>query len=114
MSVLFPPFHPDEDYYLDLDLKKILTYDKMIVVEGKENHAKKIAKCIAEEIQLRQRFDQHLVLGLATSSTPIPLYDELVRLHVEEGLSFRDVFTFNLDEYCGLYKIIILNPITTL
>ena len=43
-----------------------------------------------------------MVLGLATGSTPIPLYDELVRLHVEEGLSFRDVFTFNLDEYCGL------------
>ena len=74
----------------------------MIEVDCKENHAKKIAECIAEEVKLRQRFNQHLVLGLATGSTPIPLYDELVRLHLDEGLSFRNVYTFNLDEYCGL------------
>ncbi|MFM9001295.1 MAG: glucosamine-6-phosphate deaminase [Opitutia bacterium] len=42
------------------------------------------------------------VLGLATGSTPLPLYRELVRLHREEGLSFRHVVTFNLDEYEGL------------
>ncbi len=42
------------------------------------------------------------VLGLATGSSPLPLYRELVRMHREEGLSFRDVTTFNLDEYVGL------------
>jgi glucosamine-6-phosphate deaminase len=42
------------------------------------------------------------VLGLATGNTPLPFYLELVRLHREEGLSFRDVVTFNLDEYLGL------------
>lgn len=42
------------------------------------------------------------VLGLATGATPLRLYAELVRMHREEGLSFRDVVTFNLDEYCGL------------
>lgn len=39
------------------------------------------------------------VLGLATGSTPVGVYDELVRLHREEGLSFQNVITFNLDEY---------------
>ncbi|HVG11796.1 MAG TPA: 6-phosphogluconolactonase, partial [Flavisolibacter sp.] len=39
------------------------------------------------------------VLGLATGSTPKSLYAELVRLHREEGLSFKNVITFNLDEY---------------
>jgi glucosamine-6-phosphate deaminase len=39
------------------------------------------------------------VLGLATGVTPIRVYAELVRLHKEEGLSFKDVITFNLDEY---------------
>jgi len=39
------------------------------------------------------------VLGLATGSTPTKVYDELVRLHKEEGLSFKNVITFNLDEY---------------
>ena len=52
----------------------------MVIVESQNSHAKRIANCIAEEIKLRQKFDQHLVLGLATGSTPIPLYDELVRL----------------------------------
>ncbi|MGI6680495.1 MAG: glucosamine-6-phosphate deaminase [Bdellovibrionota bacterium] len=39
------------------------------------------------------------VLGLATGKTPIPLYEELARLHKEEGLDFSNVKTFNLDEY---------------
>jgi glucosamine-6-phosphate deaminase len=42
------------------------------------------------------------VLGMATGSTPVPFYRELIRLHKEEGLSFKDVHTFNLDEYYGL------------
>ena len=42
------------------------------------------------------------VLGLATGSTPLGLYQELVRMHREEGLDFAQVRTFNLDEYVGL------------
>lgn len=42
------------------------------------------------------------VLGLATGSTPMLLYNELIRMHNEEGLDFSRVTTFNLDEYVGL------------
>lgn len=42
------------------------------------------------------------VLGLPTGSSPLPAYRELIRLHREEGLSFRHVVTFNMDEYAGL------------
>ncbi|UCG16109.1 MAG: glucosamine-6-phosphate deaminase [Phycisphaerales bacterium] len=42
------------------------------------------------------------VLGLATGSTPVGLYKELIRLHKEQGLDFSQVITFNLDEYLGL------------
>ena len=42
------------------------------------------------------------VLGLATGSTPLGLYRELVRMHREENLDFSQVTTFNLDEYVGL------------
>ena len=42
------------------------------------------------------------VLGLATGSTPLALYRELVRMHREEGLDFSRVTTFSLDEYVGL------------
>lgn len=44
----------------------------------------------------------HVTLGLATGSTPIGMYHELVRLHREEGLDLSQVVTFNLDEYLGL------------
>src|SRR2546421_10282494 len=42
------------------------------------------------------------VLGMATGSTPLALYQELVRLHKQEQLDFSRVTTFNLDEYVGL------------
>lgn len=61
-----------------------------------------VAADIATLIRARAREGRRAVLGLATGSTPIPLYAELVRLHREEGLSFRGVTTFNLDEYSGL------------
>ena len=50
-------------------------------------------------IRTRAAEGRHCVLGLATGSTPVGIYDELVRLHQEEGLSFANVVTFNLDEY---------------
>ena len=44
------------------------------------------------------------VLGLATGSTPIGVYRELIRMHRDEGLSFASVVTFNLDEYYPMPK----------
>lgn len=57
------------------------------------------AREIAELIREKQNRNQKCVLGLATGSTPKTLYAELVRMHRQEGLSFRHVITFNLDEY---------------
>jgi glucosamine-6-phosphate deaminase len=57
---------------------------------------------VAELIRARQREGRTAVLGLATGSTPMSFYAELVRLHREEKLSFANVITFNLDEYRGL------------
>ncbi len=56
----------------------------------------------AELIRTRQREGRQAVLGLATGSTPVSFYAELVRLHREEGLSFANAVTFNLDEYLSL------------
>ncbi len=58
-----------------------------------------VAHRIAELIRERTSQDKICVLGLATGSTPVGVYGELVRLHKEEGLSFQNVVTFNLDEY---------------
>src|SRR5215831_2205788 len=57
------------------------------------------AKTIANLIRERQSSGEKVVLGLATGSTPKTLYAELIRMHREDGLSFKNVITFNLDEY---------------
>jgi len=58
-----------------------------------------VAKQIAALIREKQSKKEKCVLGLATGSTPKTLYTELVRMHKEEKLSFKNVITFNLDEY---------------
>lgn len=58
-----------------------------------------VAREIATLIRDRAQSGQSCVLGLATGSTPVGIYGELVRMHQEEGLSFQNVITFNLDEY---------------
>ncbi|MFA9477667.1 glucosamine-6-phosphate deaminase [Phycisphaerales bacterium AB-hyl4] len=58
-----------------------------------------VAGTIAKLIRERAETGKPCVLGLATGSTPVGVYDELIRLHREEGLSFKNVVTFNLDEY---------------
>lgn len=58
-----------------------------------------VAAEIADLIRTNTARNQRTVLGLATGSTPQAVYEELVRLHTAEGLSFRLVTTFNLDEY---------------
>lgn len=61
--------------------------------------------CAAAKVVARViREKPNMVLGLATGSTPLPLYAELIRMHKEEGLDFSQVVTFNLDEYIGLEK----------
>ncbi len=61
--------------------------------------SKAVANRIAKLIRTRQEKGEKAVLGLATGATPVKIYAELVRMHREEGLSFQNVVTFNLDEY---------------
>ena len=61
-----------------------------------------VAEEIAQLIREKQKLKKNCVLGLATGSSPIKVYEELVRIHREEGLSFVNVITFNLDEYLGM------------
>tara|TARA_Y100000588_G_C13964064_1_gene800000 strand:- start:78 stop:848 length:771 start_codon:yes stop_codon:yes gene_type:complete len=61
-----------------------------------------VAKEIAGALRSRSSENVSLVFGLATGSTPIPVYEEWVRLHNQEGLSFKNAKSFNLDEYLGL------------
>ena len=63
-----------------------------------------VAHEIATLIREKEQQNEPCVLGLATGSSPIKVYEELVRMHQEEGLSFANVITFNLDEYYPMDK----------
>src|ERR687898_619861 len=70
-----------------------------VIVDDHDGMGLLVARRIADVIQARRDSGGHAVLGLATGSTPIGVYRELIRMHQQEGLSFADVITFNLDEY---------------
>ena len=57
------------------------------------------AKDIADLIRWKAGEGKHCVLGLATGSSPVGVYEELIRMHREEDLSFANVIVFGLDEY---------------
>jgi len=69
------------------------------IFENPEEVSSLIAKEIAITIRSKAVEGKACVLGLATGSSPISIYQELIRLHKEDGLSFKNVITFNLDEY---------------
>ena len=72
---------------------------RTVIVDDHDELGRRVAGRIAALIRERTAAGRPVVLGLATGSTPIGVYRELIRLHEEEGLGFRQVLTFNLDEY---------------
>ena len=70
----------------------------VVIKDNYDDISKEAAKIVADRIHRKP----NLVLGLATGSSPLGLYKELIRMHKEEGLDFSKVTTFNLDEYIGL------------
>ncbi|MCF4100603.1 glucosamine-6-phosphate deaminase [Gillisia sp. M10.2A] len=84
-----------------LNLLEETRFEKLPVSVYADEHiaSKAVAARIASLIKRKQAAGEQAVLGLATGATPIEVYAELIRLHKEEGLSFQNVITFNLDEY---------------
>ncbi|AWK06415.1 glucosamine-6-phosphate deaminase [Flavobacterium crocinum] len=75
-----------------------------VIFESSQEASLLVAREIANLIQRKNELNEPCVLGLATGSSPIKVYEELVRMHKEEGLSFANVVTFNLDEYYPMDK----------
>ncbi len=71
---------------------------EVVVLPTYEEMSRAAAVIVADVLNTKP----NAVLGMATGSTPLGLYQELVRMHHEEGLDFTQVTTFNLDEYVGL------------
>ena len=94
------PLHSDAPHFLHVSAAAVSRERiPVVVVLDHEALARLVAARVATLIRERAAAGRPLVLGLATGSTPIGVYRELIRLHRDEGLSFRHVVTFNLDEY---------------
>ena len=70
-----------------------------VIFDNSKSGSKAVAREIADLIKYKQTKKQKCILGLATGSSPITVYEELVNIHKKEKLSFKNVITFNLDEY---------------
>jgi len=84
-----------------LNLLEETRFEKLpvTVYPNQDIASKKVARRITDLIVSKQLKGENAILGLATGVTPIEVYRELVRIHKEEGVSFKNVITFNLDEY---------------
>lgn len=84
-----------------LNLLEETRYEKLpvSVFADEQTASVEVAGRIAVLIRSKQEKGEPVILGLATGATPVKVYRELIRLHKEEGLSFKNVITFNLDEY---------------
>ena len=98
MSYISSSSNPEKVSGLKYQLK---SFEKIQIKlwDNPEDGAIHLARYIALCIKQKQQENEHFVLGLATGSSPIKIYNELVRIHREEELSFSNVITFNLDEY---------------
>jgi glucosamine-6-phosphate deaminase len=73
---------------------------RIVIAKDYEDMSARAARIVAGQIYLKP----NSVLGMATGSTPLLMYKELIRVHKEVGLDFSEIVTFNLDEYLGLPK----------
>src|SRR5690554_7123794 len=84
-----------ENKTLKSHLEKVATR----VFDNRDEGSVYVARQIASLIKEKNKLNKPTILGLATGSTPLLVYKELIRWHREEGLTFKNVITFNLDEY---------------
>ena len=89
------------EHLSDLEKKEIKRFEKIPshIFKSSADASKAVAGEIADLIREKASKGEKCVLGLATGSSPTTLYAELVKIHQDEGLSFKNVITFNLDEY---------------
>lgn len=85
----------------NLLFKEPIAYEKIPtrIFKDPKEASRSVAHEIADLIRSKAKEGKKCVLGLATGSSPMTVYAELIRLHREEGLSFKNVVSFNLDEY---------------
>ncbi|MCL4165614.1 UNVERIFIED_CONTAM: hypothetical protein GTU68_008470, partial [Idotea baltica] len=95
-TVLSPLNYPNSS-----DLKSFLRFEKIPTTIYKDSNvaAIAVAKEVASLIKIKELRKEPCLIGFASGSTMVVFYEELVRMHKEEGLSFKHVLSFNIDEF---------------
>lgn len=90
-------YRPENDF----EEYNLSRFEKLPVAIYEESGraAKKVAKDIVNEMNARQQEGKPFVLGISGGTSPMPVYEELVRLHKEEGISFSNVVAYNTYEF---------------
>jgi len=99
-------FNLDDIRYKEAGIYENTRFEKVhnVVYDDSNDASVIIAQEIASIIKQKQKENTSCILGLATGSSPIKVYEELIKLHKTQDLSFRNVITFNLDEYYPMVK----------
>ena len=90
-------YKPDNDF----EEYNLARYEKLPVAiyEEARKSALEIANDISKEIQKKEKEGKPFIFGISGGASPVPVYEELVRLHKEEGLSFKNVVVYNTYEF---------------
>lgn len=93
-------YRPDNEF----EFSALARYEKVhtLIYESSVEASLEVAKSIAKQIRAKQESKQNFVLGLPGGNSPLFIYDELVRMHKEEGLSFQNVIIFTVYEFYPL------------
>ncbi len=96
-------YHPENEF----ELSAITRFEKVptLIFESSEEGSLKVAKDIAAKIREKQKINKNFVIGLPGGHSPQTIYQELVRLHKEEGLSFSNVVVFSIYEFYPLQTL---------
>jgi len=92
--------------YQSPGINEATRFEKLHTVTFENSHdaSKEIAREICELVKSKQEKNKNCILGFATGSSPTQVYKEIIKIHQEESLSFKNVIAFNLDEYYGIKK----------
>ena len=92
--------------YLNPGSSSITRFEKIhtVIFDDKKTAEFLVAEEIKKLIEKNNKKNKKTVLGLATGSSPVGVYNQLIDFHKNDKLSFKNVVTYNLDEYYGLEK----------
>ncbi|MFA7105284.1 MAG: 6-phosphogluconolactonase, partial [Dysgonamonadaceae bacterium] len=96
-------YRPENDF----EEYSLTRYEKVptLIYENISRASRKVAREIVKDLQKKQQTGENFVLGLSDGSSPVSVYEELIRMHKEEGVSFNNLVVFNTYEFYPIVDV---------